>query len=148
MDDEERKKPGVEREYGNEQIVVSWEPQYCIHTANCLNAEPEVFDSMRRPWIKLEPATAERIAAAVMRCPTGALHFRRIDAGPQEPVPEETTVEPRTNGPLFVRGKLRFVTPRGDVIREDTRVALCRCGQSSNKPFCDGTHRVVGFRAE
>ena len=147
MDDEERKRPGVEREYANEQIVVSWEPQYCIHTANCLNAEPEVFDSMRRPWIKPDAATADRIAAAVMKCPTGALHFRRVDGGEQEPVPDETTVEPRTNGPLFVRGNLKFRTPRGDVIREDTRAALCRCGQSSNKPFCDGTHRVVGFRA-
>src|SRR5262249_38719696 len=125
-----------------------WEPQYCIHTANCLNAEPEVFDAMRRPWIKLEAATADRVAGAVMKCPTGALHFRRTDGGPQEPVPKETTVEPRTNGPLFVRGALKFTTPRGDVIREDTRAALCRCGGSSNKPFCDGPHRAVGFRSE
>jgi uncharacterized Fe-S cluster protein YjdI len=147
MEEEERKKPGVEREYANEQIVVSWEPQYCIHTANCLNAEPEVFDSMRRPWIKLEPATAERVAAAVMKCPTGALRFRRLDDGAQEPIPEETSVEPRTNGPLFVRGNLRFVNARGEVIREATRAALCRCGGSANKPFCDGTHRVNAFRA-
>ncbi len=36
--------------------------------------------------------------------------------------------------------------PGGHVIREDTRMALCRCGQSNNKPFCDGTHRQIGFR--
>jgi len=56
-------------------------------------------------------------------------------------------VQPRTNGPLFVRGKVQIVDAQGDVIREDTRIALCRCGQSANKPFCDGTHQAVGFRA-
>ncbi|MBI3943394.1 MAG: CDGSH iron-sulfur domain-containing protein [Chloroflexi bacterium] len=35
----------------------------------------------------------------------------------------------------------------GDLIREDTRVALCRCGQSANKPYCDATHRRIGFRS-
>ncbi len=148
MGDEDRKRAGVEREYADERIAVSWEPRLCIHTANCLKAEPEVFDSRRRPWIKLTAATAESVASAVMKCPTGALHFRRLDDGPQEQAPEETSVEPSTNGPLFVRGSLRFVTPRGEVIREDTRAALCRCGESSNKPFCDGTHQLVGFRSE
>ena len=56
-------------------------------------------------------------------------------------------MQPRTNGPLFVRGKVQIVDAQGDVIREDTRIALCRCGQSANKPFCDGTHQAVGFRA-
>ena len=51
---EERKHVGVSREYANDQISVSWEPEYCIHTAMCLNAEPDVFDSMRRPWIKID----------------------------------------------------------------------------------------------
>jgi uncharacterized Fe-S cluster protein YjdI len=147
MEQEVRKQPGVLKEYSNEQIVVSWEPTYCIHTASCLNAEPEVFDAMRRPWIVVEAADADRIARAVMKCPTSALHFRRIDEGQQEPVPPETTVQTRTNGPLFLRGNLKFVNATGDLIREDTRVALCRCGQSANKRFCDGTHRAIGFQA-
>lgn len=147
MEQEERKRPGVLKEYQDERIAVSWEPAYCIHTANCLNAEPEVFDSMRRPWIVLEAADADRIADAVRSCPTGALHFRRLDGGEQESAPEETTVQPRPNGPLFLRGKLKFVNGKGELIREDSRVALCRCGESANKPFCDGTHRAIGFRA-
>jgi CDGSH-type Zn-finger protein len=56
-------------------------------------------------------------------------------------------VQPRTNGPLFVRGRVRVIDAQGKVVREATRAAFCRCGQSSNKPFCDGTHRAVGFRA-
>ena len=82
----------------------------------------------------------------IERCPTGALHFRRRDGGPQEPVPEETTVQERPNGPLFVHGKIRIFGQDRKLVREDTRVALCRCGASQNKPFCDGSHRRVGFR--
>ena len=46
-----------------------------------------------------------------------------------------------------VRGQVRIVDPNGGLIREDTRVALCRCGASGNKPFCDGSHRRIGFQA-
>ena len=49
------------------------------------------------------------------------------------------------DNPLFVRGRLRVVNADGEVVREDTRAALCRCGASANKPFCDGSHRRIGF---
>jgi uncharacterized Fe-S cluster protein YjdI len=147
MEEEERKRTGVAREYRDEHIAVYWAPQYCIHTANCLNAQPDVFDAMRRPWIDVSAATPETIADAVMTCPTGALTFERLDSGEQELVPDEVTVEPRTNGPLFLRGRLTIRDARGNVVREGTRMALCRCGGSANKPFCDGTHRSNGFRA-
>jgi uncharacterized Fe-S cluster protein YjdI len=141
-----RKQAGVEREYADERITVYWAPQFCIHTAACLNAQPEVFDASRRPWVKLEFADADAIADAVMRCPTGALAFKRNDGGPEEEAPDETVALPYTNGPLFVRGKIRMVDMKGEVRREATRVALCRCGASANKPYCDGTHRAIGFR--
>lgn len=145
--DEERKQAGVEREYRDERITVYWAPQFCIHTANCLNAEPGVFDARRRPWVILDGTDADAIAAAVMTCPTGALSFVRHDGGEQEDAPEDVSVQPRTNGPLFLRGHIRMVDARGEVTREAARVALCRCGGSSNKPYCDGTHREIGFRA-
>lgn len=44
------------------------------------------------------------------------------------------------NGPLYLRGKIRLLGPGNRLIREDTRVALCRCDHSKNKPFCDGSH--------
>ena len=143
---EERKRAGVEREYSDDRITVYWAPQFCMHTANCLNAQPDVFDAMRRPWVILEGADTDAIAEAVMSCPTGALSFSRHDGGSDETAPDETTVQPRTNGPLFLRGDIRMVDARGNVTRQATRIALCRCGGSSNKPYCDGTHRRNGFR--
>jgi uncharacterized Fe-S cluster protein YjdI len=124
---------------------VHWEPRLCIHVQNCVRRLPEVFRANERPWVVPDGAAADAISAAVEECPTGALHYRRLDGAPEETGEEETTVDPRPNGPLFLRGRLRIVDPDGSVIREDTRVALCRCGGSENKPFCDGTHRRIGF---
>ncbi len=145
-ENEERKRPGVERVYRNDQIAVFWEPKLCIHAGNCFRGLPEVFKPQSRPWVLVDAASADKIAEVVMTCPTGALHFERLDDGPQEPQPNETTIDARPNGPLYVRGQVRITGPGGRLIREDTRVALCRCGHSENKPFCDGSHRRVGFR--
>jgi CDGSH-type Zn-finger protein/uncharacterized Fe-S cluster protein YjdI len=146
-ENEQRKQPGVARVYRNAQIVVSWEPKLCIHAGNCYRNLPDVFKPQSRPWVLVDAATADEIAEAVMTCPTGALHFERLDGGPQEPQPEETIIDVRLNGPLFIQGPMRIVGSGGHLIREDTRLALCRCGHSENKPFCDGSHRRIGFRA-
>ncbi|MCU7722872.1 CDGSH iron-sulfur domain-containing protein [Actinoplanes sp. KI2] len=59
-----------------------------------------------------------------------------------------TTIIPYENGPLIVRGDFELRTPSGEPIDpgRDT-IALCRCGKSAIKPFCDGTHRLIRFRA-
>ncbi len=136
----------VERVYANDRIEVTWEPAFCIHAAECLRGLPAVFDNRHRPWIIVDNGSPADIGEVVPRCPTGALHFRRLDGGPQEPVADVTTVVERPNGPLFVRGPIRIVAQDNTPLREDTRVALCRCGASANKPFCDGSHRRIGFR--
>jgi uncharacterized Fe-S cluster protein YjdI/CDGSH-type Zn-finger protein len=136
------------RVYEAPTIEVHWEPRLCIHTGNCVRGLPRVFDPKARPWVAVAAADADAIARTIETCPTGALHYRRLDGGRQEQPPEETTVEASADGPLLVRGDVRILGGDGSVIREDTRVALCRCGASKNKPFCDGSHRRVGFRAD
>jgi CDGSH-type Zn-finger protein len=60
-----------------------------------------------------------------------------------------TTITACPNGPLLVRGGAQIVTPEGDGIgRQRATVALCRCGVSMIKPYCDGTHKLVNFRTE
>jgi CDGSH-type Zn-finger protein/uncharacterized Fe-S cluster protein YjdI len=139
---------GPRRVYRNDAIEVHWEPRLCIHTRSCVRDLGRVFNPSARPWIDVDAADPDSIAETILRCPTGALHFRRLDGGEQEVVAVETTVEPRPNGPLFVRGRLKIVDADGRLIREDTRLALCRCGASENKPFCDGSHRRIGFTTE
>jgi uncharacterized Fe-S cluster protein YjdI/CDGSH-type Zn-finger protein len=135
------------RRFASDRIAVTWEPAYCIHAAECLRGLPQVFDAWRRPWIEVANGSPDEIAEVVMRCPSGALHFTRLDGGDEEPDPDPT-IQPEINGPLLVRGKVRIVDASGQLVREDTRVALCRCGGSANKPFCDGTHRKIRFRSE
>ena len=55
------------------------------------------------------------------------------------------TIVPMPDGPLYVRGRVQLRSADGNVIVEDMRLALCRCGQSHNKPFCDNSHRDSGF---
>jgi uncharacterized Fe-S cluster protein YjdI len=136
---------GAARVYADDRIEVHWEPRLCIHTRSCVERLRGVFDPERRPWIDVSAAGADEIAATVLTCPTGALHFRRLDGGAQEEAEVPPKVVPRTNGPLFLRGRFRIEDADGNLIREDTRLALCRCGASENKPFCDGTHRKIGF---
>ena len=127
---------GETRTYERDGLGVEWDPTLCIHTARCIAAQPAVFDPTRRPWVDLSAASVEDVAAAVRRCPTGALRLR----DETEPSPEPA-VEVRPDGPLYVRGD---VTVAG---RTGQRFALCRCGATGNAPFCDNSHKAVGFRA-
>lgn len=136
----------LRKTYLSEGIEVTFEPKICIHAARCVMGLPDVFRPEDRPWVHLQHASADEIANIILTCPTGALEFRRLDGGPEEEPDEHSTIEPRANGPLFVRGDLDIVDGGGNVVRHMTRAALCRCGGSENKPFCDGTHRRVGFR--
>jgi len=57
------------------------------------------------------------------------------------------TVEPVKDGPLHVTGNLEVITGTGKTVNRVTETWLCRCGQSKNKPYCDGSHRGAGFRS-
>jgi uncharacterized Fe-S cluster protein YjdI len=133
------------KEYATDEIVVEWEPRLCYHSQNCVRALPEVFDDSRRPWVKADAATADKVEAAVARCPSGALRTRRLGAPAakrQQPLELRASAE----GPLLVSGRVRILDADGNVLYEGEKAALCRCGNSGNKPFCDGTHKKIGFR--
>lgn len=135
----------VTRAYDAGRIRVLWDATLCIHTGICLQRLPEVFDVNARPWVDLSGAGVEEIAETIRACPTGALRYEG-DGVPPEVPDDPTTVEVRPNGPLYLRGRLRLQAPGGRSAREEYRSALCRCGASENKPFCDNSHRLIRFR--
>jgi uncharacterized Fe-S cluster protein YjdI len=144
---EPRKRRDVSRTYATERIEVTWEPRSCVHVGECFQRLPEAFDPWSRPWVRPDAADPDTLADVVMRCPSGALHFRRLDGGPQEAdvIGDEVELVALADGPMQVRGHARVVGADGTAIRDDTRMVLCRCGASRTKPLCDGTHRTIGF---
>jgi uncharacterized Fe-S cluster protein YjdI len=133
----------VTREYATDEIVVEWEPRLCYHSRNCVRSLPQVFDETRRPWVKVDAASADEIEAAVSLCPSGALRTRR--PGVVRRI-RGSEIRASENGPLLVRGGVKVVDAEGNILFEGENAALCRCGGSANKPFCDGTHLKNGFR--
>ena len=134
----------AERDYRTEGIVVHWDSSRCIHTGICLRSLHNVFNLREQPWVDVQAATADEIAATVEKCPSGALTYTRLD-GPGETPAESTTVVPSPNGPLYVRGNVEVRNAEGELIAAGYRMTLCRCGHSQNQPFCDLSHRDVGF---
>lgn len=138
--------PDLTREYHAPGITVQWYASRCIHSANCVRALHAVFDPLRRPWVDPTAAPVDAIAAAVRRCPTGALHFLRYDDGEPEAPDVPTTATPVLNGPLYVRGDVEARSFDGTLLRRDTRIAFCRCGLADRMPFCDNACRKAHWR--
>jgi uncharacterized Fe-S cluster protein YjdI/CDGSH-type Zn-finger protein len=135
------------REYQADGVTVLWDSQRCVHVAACIRALPAVFNPTARPWVRTANATADEIVAAVEACPTGALRYAR-ENGPAEAARVPTSVVPVPNGPLVMRGDLHVLAANGETIAHETRLALCRCGFSENKPFCDNSHRRVEWHSD
>ncbi len=127
------------------QMDVTWDRRLCIHAGECTRAAGELFVSGRNPWGEPDRASADEVAEVVERCPTGALVHARRDGGPAEAPPAENVIVVADGGPLYVRGDLRIEGVPGDMPGVRTRAALCRCGRSANRPFCDNSHAAAGF---
>jgi len=134
----------LKKEYATDEIVVEWEPSLCYHSRNCVRSLPQVFDESRRPWVKVDAASAGEVEAAVALCPSGALRTRRVGT-PVAKRPRAPEIRASERGPLLISGGVRIVDAEGNVLYEGEKAALCRCGGSGNKPFCDGTHEKIGF---
>src|SRR5512136_2297648 len=133
-------------QYLSDDITVQWNAQRCIHVAECLRRLGVVFDTRRVPWVLPAAAAADEIAETIGHCPSGALHFTRHDGGSEEIADDVNTVTMRVNGPLFVRGDIVLTDEHGEMVLRDTRMALCRCGASRHKPFCDNSHLEIDFQ--
>ncbi len=130
--------------YPGTDISVTWQRKLCIHVGECGRADDELFIAKRDPWCDPDEVSVDRVSEVVERCPTGALSYTRVD-NRQENRPSENTVHVASNGPLYLRGQLEIQGVTQDMKGLKYRAALCRCGASQNKPFCDGSHTEERF---
>lgn len=132
------------RAYPGDAVTVTFDGARCLHAARCVQGLPAVFDTTRRPWIVPDGASAEAVAEVVRRCPSGALRYELHGGEPEAPaVP--TRVSARPGEPVWLRGALEIDT--GDGVVAERRAALCACGASANRPYCDGTGDCGGWKA-
>ncbi len=150
-----------DKTYTNGEVTVFWKPDLCIHSTKCFHSLPEVFNPKIRPWIQLDKSSTDKIIETVKNCPSGALSYKynsessneaKTMEEPTAPI-QETEQKPEAsvriqvspNGPLLVTGNAIIVNTDGTETIKEGKFALCRCGQSTRKPFCDGTHKTITF---
>jgi len=132
--------------YKGQGLSVQFNATRCIHAAECVHGLPAVFDPQARPWIQPGKATADEIVAVVARCPTGALQASHDDGRTAESVPARNELRMVADGPHHLRGDIEIRDDSGKAVGGETRMALCRCGASGNKPYCDNSHVGSGFK--
>jgi len=157
------------RKYRNNDITVYWKPSACVHASYCYRELIEVFDPGRRPWVDMNGALTDRIIEVVNMCPTEALTWKWNDEEKNKEIsPDQTnhiifkrpelleskepddmqnpvSVKIMVDGPIVLKGNFTFVYSGNKKEIKDGIISLCRCGASAHMPFCDGSHRKIGF---
>lgn len=133
--------------YESDEITVKYDVTRCIHAARCVDSLPKVFNPDRKPWIAAGKASGDEIADVIETCPTGALQYELKNSNRAETPPSKNRVSLQENGPVYIFGDIEVRDHEGNVVLQDTRFALCRCGASHNKPACDNSHKEINFEA-
>ena len=124
-------------------VVVSDDESLCAHAGYCGNRFTSVWDMIGETS---DPAVREQMKTMVGRCPSGRLAWADAPGQPEFEPDYPPGVAIVKDGPIWVRGGIKIESEDGEPYETRNRVTLCRCGQSSNKPFCDGSHQEIGFR--
>jgi CDGSH-type Zn-finger protein/uncharacterized Fe-S cluster protein YjdI len=134
--------PGVEVVRGKSMTIL-YEGARCIHSRHCVLDAPGVFlANTPGDWIVPDAASVETLVGVAHACPSGAIRYERHDGGAEEEAPPVNVARVRENGPLAFHAAVDLAG-MGTMFR----ATLCRCGASSRKPFCDGSHVKSGFVA-
>ncbi|HRH65998.1 MAG TPA: (4Fe-4S)-binding protein [Bacteroidia bacterium] len=133
----------ITKHYVKDDLTIIWKPHVCIHSTKCFRGMPSVFDPGAKPWITPEGASKEEIIRQIKLCPSGALSYTLNSQEPTAMENQDVRIAVLDKGPYLVKGKFIIVNKDGKEESKEGNIALCRCGLSKNKPFCDGTHRTT-----
>ncbi|HSH02268.1 MAG TPA: ferritin-like domain-containing protein [Anaerolineae bacterium] len=132
--------------YGGHGITVKRDHAACMESGFCGNrftSIPKMIDNTDDSQVRAQ------VIAMVERCPSGAYTYSLTpdsdNIEPDYPVAIAVTQEGEYAGSLWITGNIPLIRADGKPFETRNRVTLCRCGQSANKPLCDGTHREINF---
>jgi len=131
--------------YVGKKITIHDDRGICSHAGFCTDGLPKVFQIRTEPWINPDAETVEKIIETIKKCPSGALSFT-IDDILYNNFSDTPEIQITEDGPYFVKGSIELSDD--DHPESTEHYALCRCGKSKNKPFCDGQHWYHKFRNE
>jgi CDGSH-type Zn-finger protein len=139
--------PDRRETYAGTEVTIHDNRGICQHAGFCTDNLAAVFKLHQDPWIEPNGAGTEAIIGQVRRCPSGALSYsvRGTEHRDQNRPPGITVSK---DGPYRVTGRVDLRTESWGEGASKEHYALCRCGGSKNKPFCDGTHWYIGFTDE
>ncbi|OUS08712.1 iron-binding protein [Rhodobacterales bacterium 52_120_T64] len=123
-------------------MVLSFDTKRCVHARLCVLGAPNVFLSgVEGQWIFPDKMETEALRTVAHSCPSGAVSYVPKRETQAEPAPEVNVVYLREDGPYAFKAPIIM-----DGEEAGFRATLCRCGASKNKPFCDGSHKDIGFK--
>jgi len=132
-------------DFPGQEVDVQWDGRLCIHVGECGQSQGDLFIGGRNPWCMPDISSPAEVAEVCERCPSGALTYTDKSGQIVEQAPAENRVNVTYNGPLYAHGDLAIENAPHDMPGVSFRAALCRCGHSTNKPFCDNSHLKAGF---
>ncbi len=134
----------VGKDYKNGEITVVWTPRLCDHSGVCISELPDVFNTIKRPWINMDGAPTLAIKRVVDLCPTRALVWKENEKTAEikeENKEKDTVITLMKTGPMRISGNFKLIDENGNTISCADKVSLCRCAKSKRLPYCDGSHR-------
>jgi CDGSH-type Zn-finger protein/uncharacterized Fe-S cluster protein YjdI len=141
---EERMSKKRQLDFAGQEIDVHFDGRLCIHIGECGYSKGDLFVGDRQPWCVPDAVSKAEVREIIERCPSGALTYTDKAGVPESP-PAENSLTVAYNGPLYLTGDLEIEGAGEDMPGVRYRAALCRCGASKNKPFCDNSHVEARF---
>lgn len=130
--------------YEGQEVTVTYNPLLCSHAAECGRLAKHIFNPAQKPWVQPDNGSVEDVRAVVAACPSGALALG-ADAAREHLTADRAEIAVERNGPYWVQHVTAPADPQAEGMSAEKYV-LCRCGQSGNKPYCDGSHRDLKWR--